>query len=141
MEVQHHHGALVGRQSGECPLDAIALGDVGARIGFAHRRRVGCDLALKHPASLVALEDGEAAAHGQSMKPGVEGVRLTQRTESLPGGDKSILDRVLGAIAVAQDHRSHGVLARGRRVDDHVERIPISPHRSFHQLALHVLSR
>ena len=72
-------------------------------IGGRLPRRVGHHVQLDHgPAPLLAGLP-VAGPDGQAMEPGIPRVGVSQGAQVSPGRDERLLDRVLGAVPVAED--------------------------------------
>ena len=65
------------------------------------------------PCSSLAARLGERGAHHQPVRPGIEAVEVAQAGEVPPDGHQRLLDRVVGAIAVADDAVGDRVQAVG----------------------------
>ena len=78
-----------------------------------------------------------AGAHGQPMQPGIPRSRVTDGTHVPPGRDERFLDRVLGAVPIAQDEGGDGIQPADRRSRQDGERVVVAQDRPFHELSLH----
>ena len=85
----------------------------------------------------VAPELVVAGPDQQTMEPGVESVGVAQPPDVSPGFDERVLQRVLGAIRVAEDQPCRRVQASARAMCEDRERLPIAQLRPRHELRLH----
>ncbi len=135
--MQDHHRPLVDGQPVQLPLHAVALGHGHGKVVRTYRFRVRHDAQL-HEVPLPFLP-GEPVAgpDGQSMEPGVPRVRVAESAHVPPSRDERLLDRVLGAVAVAKDERGDGVLTVHRRPRQVGERVAVPGPGPFDELSLH----
>jgi len=99
--VQDDHGAMLGREAPECPIQGIAIVD---RDGLVRPGRPvdreGSDVRAPPPVPAELLVTG---VHEKSMEPDLEALRISQPRELAPGEEECLLDGVLGPLRIAQD--------------------------------------
>ncbi len=118
----------------ERPVELVAIDDAAAEVGGRRRVERG-QLDLMGPA-LAASDEIETGVDEQSMKPGIEPVRVAQRGQVPPGSDEGLLDRVSGELVVAEDEARSRVQARDGRAGERRKGVMIAPLRSFDETSL-----
>ena len=140
--VKDQDGSLLDAQPAEPALELIAIGDQPGRVATGWWRGP-TELNLDRPASPPAGRI-DAGVDGESLKPGIEPVRIAQDRQIPPCPNESFLDRVLREGAVAEDESSHGLQPRDGRAGKHGEGVMIAPAGSFDEFPLvhgHLASR
>lgn len=137
-EVQDKHGTLLDRQSAERSTDLIAIRDRESEIRRRGGFEVGHHVQLDHGPSLRLTRRLVAGANVQAVKPAIPRVRFPESANVLPGEHERLLDRVLGAVLVAEDEL-RGAVQPGRRGPyQDGKGFVIARLRSFDELTLHV---
>ena len=83
------------------------------------------ELDLDHATSSTPGEV-ETGVDDQSMKPGVESIRVAQARKVAPGADERVLDRVARELGVPEDQPGGGVQPRDGQVDERGEGVMIA---------------
>jgi hypothetical protein len=85
------------------------------------------------PPSLLAGQP-VAGPYGQAVEPGFPRVGVAEGAQVPPSRDERLLDRVLGAVAVAEDEGGDGVLTVEGDANELGEGLAVSPSRQLDQL-------
>ena len=135
VEVKDEYGALLDGKPSEATLDLIAVLDIRAGIvdrGWKPRDRV---IEALPPALTPAF--AVTGSNEDAMEPAIPRLRVTESAHVPPGEDERVLNRVLGAIRVAEDEGRDGVEAIGRRLCQGRERGVITGPCPLDQLSVH----
>ena len=135
--VEDEHDALVDVQPVQLASEPVTVRDTDRRVRRPRRSRVGRHVQLDEGPAPVRLGDLVAGAHREPAEPGVPGVRITERANMAPGQQERILDRILGAIRVAQDEVGDAEQPRMRCPHELGVGIDVTAHRPLDQLPLH----
>ena len=135
VEVKDEYSSLLDGKPLEATLDLIAVLDIRGGVvdrGWKPRDRV---IEALPPALTPAF--AVTGSNEDAMEPAVPRLRVTQTAHVPPGEDERVLDRVLGAIRVAEDEGRDGVEAIGRRLCQGRERGVITGPCPLDQLSVH----
>ncbi len=131
------HGALVDVEPVQLASEPVTVRDTDRSVRCPSRSRVERHVQLDQGPAPVPAGDLVAGTHRESAEPGVPGVRITERADMPPCQQERILDRILGAIRVAQDEVGDAEQPGMRCPHQLGVGIDVSAHRLFDQRSLH----
>ncbi len=132
--MQNDQGPMLRRQSAECPVEGISVGEHRegvARFGMVYFVGGNFDDAPACPPVLV-----DRGVDSQSVQPCLEPVGIPQAWEIPPGTNQGILDRVARTVAVTGDQAGGRVQSRCSSSSQHGKGIAIASLCSFHERPL-----
>ena len=133
--MQDEDRPLLHRQASERPLELVTVDDIrrGVRSG---RSLVGqcpnVGRPMPRPLRLVV-----AGVHEDPVDPRLEPVDVPERRQTAPGGERRLLERVLGKVGIAEDPVGQRVEPAALEAHQFGERIAIATLRVADQLSPH----
>ena len=134
IEAKDDDRPMIDGQALEAALEQVARGELGGGVGL---RGLDAQDGDGRRLASAALELVVHVVDEEPTEPGIEAVGVAQAGQVAPAGDERLLDRVLGAIGVAQDEARHGEEPVDDARHDHVERLPVALGCSLHERSLH----
>ncbi len=117
--VEHEDGALIRRETPECPLELVAVCDA-QEVVRGDGRLDGHDAQVCDAAALArCLADAHVGQ--DAVEPGAEPVRIAEAREVTPGDHQRVLQGVLGPVDVPKDpvrNREAAVAMKANQVDE-----------------------